>query len=164
MEDPPKKFFRLGPGRNVRLKGAFIIHCEDYLKDDTTGEIKEIHCTYYPDSRSGSDTSGVKAKGTLHWVSAPHALTAEVRLYDRLFTDPEPTSHDGRDYLEFYNEASLQVIENALVEPWLSNAKAGDRFQFMRKGYFNVDDESKPDALVFNRTVTLKDGWKKKKK
>lgn len=163
MEDPPKKFFRLGPGRNVRLKGAYILHCEDFIKDEATGEIKEIHCTYYPDSKSGSDTSGIKAKGTLHWVSAAQALPAEVRFYDRLFTDPEPTSHEGKDYLEFFNKESLVVSNKVLVEPWLANVQVGDRFQFMRKGYFNVDDDSTSEQLIFNRTVTLKDSWKKKK-
>ena len=162
MEDPPKKFFRLGPGRNVRLKNAYIIHCEDYVKDEKTGEVTEVHCTYYPDSRSGSDTSGIKAKGTLHWVSIPHAITAEVRLYDRLFTVPEPTGHEGRDYLEFVNPDSLQVLDKAYLEPGLSTAKTGEHFQFMRKGYFCVDPDSKPGHLVFNRTITLRDSWAKK--
>lgn len=162
MEDPPKKFFRLGPGRNVRLKNAYIIHCDDFVKDPKTGEVTEVHCSYYPDSRSGSDTSGIKSKGTLHWVSIPHATKAEVRLYDRLFTDPEPTNHEGKDFLEFFNQDSLKVIE-AYVEPGLKGAKVGDQFQFMRKGYFCVDLDSSAEKLVFNQTVSLKDSWKKKK-
>ncbi len=162
MEDPPKKFFRLGPGRNVRLKNAFIIHCEDYVKDENTGEVTEIHCTYYPDSRSGSDTSGIKAKGTLHWVSIPHAIEAEVRLYDRLFTVPEPTNQEGKDYLEFFNPDSLKVVEKAYLEPALAEAESGAYFQFLRKGYFCKDEDSTEEKLVFNRTITLRDSWAKK--
>lgn len=164
MEDPPRKFFRMGPGRNVRLKGAYILHCEDYNKDPETGEILEVYCTYYPESRSGSDTSGIKAKGTLHWVSIPHALEAEVRIYDRLFTDETPTAHDGKDFMEFFNEDSLKVIEKAYVEPSLKAVEPGRRLQFMRKGYFCVDSDSTEDKRVFNLTVTLKDSWGKKKK
>ena len=164
MEDPPKKFFRLGPGRNVRLKGAYIIHCEDFVKDPETGEVTEIHCTYYPDSRSGSDTSGVKAKGTLHWVSVAQALEVEVRLYDRLFTDPTPLGHEGKDFMEFLNRDSLKVLDKVYVEPSLASAKAGAQFQFMRKGYFCVDPDSTEERLVFNQTVTLKDSWAKKQK
>jgi len=160
MEDPPRKFFRLGPGRNVRLKGAYIINCHDMVKDDS-GEVTEIHCTYYPESKSGSDTSGVKAKGTLHFVSIAHAVDAEVRLYDRLFMDESPMGHKEKDYLEFLNPDSLSVI-TAKVEPHLKEAKPLDRFQFMRKGYFAVDPDSTAEHLVFNRTVTLRDGWKKK--
>lgn len=162
MEDPPRKFFRMGPGRNVRLKGAYILHCEGFKKNEATGEIEEVHCTYYEDSRSGSDTSGVKAKGVLHWVSIAHAHPVEVRLYDRLFTDPEPTSHEGKDYLAFLNPDSLKMIEKAYAEPSLKSAKAGDQFQFMRKGYYAVDTNSTDDKLVFNLTVTLKDSWAKK--
>lgn len=164
MEDPPRKFFRMGPGRNVRLKGAYILHCEGFKKNEATGEIEEVHCTYYEDSRSGSDTSGVKAKGVLHWVSIEHAHPVEVRLYDRLFTDPEPTNHEGKDYLEFLNPDSLKVIEKAYAEPSLKSAKAGDQFQFMRKGYYAVDTDSTDDKLIFNLTVTLKDSWAKKQK
>lgn len=162
MEDPPRKFFRMGPGRNVRLKGAYILHCEGFKKNEATGEIEEVHCTYYEDSRSGSDTSGVKAKGVLHWVSIAHAHPVEVRLYDRLFTDPEPTSHEGKDYLAFLNPDSLKMIEKAYAEPSLKSAKAGDQFQFMRKGYYAVDTDSTDDKLIFNLTVTLKDSWAKK--
>ncbi len=164
MEDPPKKFFRLAPGRNVRLKGAYIIHCEDFKKDPETGEILEIYATYFPDSRSGSDTSGVKAKGTLHWVSAEHAVPAEVRIYDRLFTDPEPSAHEEKDFLEFYNKQSLVVNKKALMEPALAMVKPNARVQFMRKGYFCADDEHSPEQPIFNLTVSLKDSWAKKKK
>lgn len=160
MEDPPKKFFRLGPGRNVRLKGAYIIHCEDYKKDPETGEILEVYCTYYPDSKSGSDTSGIKAKGTLHWVSVPHAVETEIRLYDRLFTDASPTSHEEKDFVEFFNPDSLKVIKG-FVEPSLSKVKPGFQVQFIRKGYFAVDEDTTDGKLVFNRTVTLKDTWAK---
>ena len=161
MEDPPKKFFRLGPGLTVRLKAGYIITCEDYDKDPETGEITEIRCQYYPDSRSGADTSGIKAKGVLHWVSIPHAKKVEVRQYDRLFTDPQPTAHEGIDYLDFFNEHSLEVITDAYVEPSLAEAQPGDTFQFMRMGYFCVDPDRTDDHLVFNRTVTLKDTWAK---
>jgi glutaminyl-tRNA synthetase len=160
MEDPPKKFFRLGPGKNVRLKGAYIIHCDDFEKNEN-GEITELHCSYYPESRSGSDTSGIKAKGVLHWVSAPHALKAEVRLYDRLFTVSEPLADEEKDFIEFFNPESVQVNKDAFVEPSLKNAAIGQQLQFMRKGYFCVDPDSKPESLVFNRTVTLKDSWTK---
>jgi glutaminyl-tRNA synthetase len=163
MEDPPKKFFRLGPGRNVRLKGAYIINCQDFVKDEN-GEVSEIHCTYYPDSKSGSDTSGVKAKGTLHWVSIAHAKQVEVRAYSYLFTDPAPLSHEGKDFLEFFNEDSLKVLDKVFVEPSLLSAKAGDQFQFMRKGYYTVDSDSTDEKLVFNQTVSLKDSWGKKQK
>ncbi len=163
MEDPPKKYFRLGPGRNVRLKGGYIIHGEGFLKDED-GKITEIHATYYPESRSGSDTSGIKAKGTLHWVSALHAFPVEVRQYDRLFLDEAPGSHKEKDFMEFLNPHSLDVIDHALAEPHLITAKPGDRFQFMRKGYFIVDPDSTDSKLVFNRTVTLRDSWAKKKK
>ena len=161
MEDPPRKYFRMGPGRDVRLKGAYILHCEGFEKDPATGEITEVHCTYYPESKSGEDTSGIKAKGTLHWVSAAHAKEAEVRLYDRLFTDPQPDSHEDKDYLEFFNEDSLKVIEKAYIEPSLEGAEPGAQFQFLRLGYFSVDRDSTTDKLVFNRTVTLKDTWAK---
>ena len=164
MEDPPKKFFRLGPGRKSRLKGAYIIQCDDFVKDEETGEITEIHCTYFPDSKSGSDTSGLKVKGTLHWVSVAQAYQVEVRLYDRLFTDPEPASDKDKDFLEFLNPNSLEVLPKVYVEPSLKAAKEGDRFQFMRKGYFCVDSDSTEDHLVFNRTVSLRDSWKKKAK
>lgn len=160
MEDPPKKYFRLAPGQEVRLKAAYIIRCDEVVKD-ASGEIAELRCSYYPNSRSGADTSGLKVKGTIHWVSAPHALEAEVRLYDRLFTDPTPDQHEGHDFKEFFNRESLSVVEKAWVEPSLANVQPMDHFQFLRVGYFSVDPESKPGRLLFNRTVTLKDSWAK---
>ncbi len=160
MEDAPKKFFRLAPGGMVRLKGAYIIQCDAVQKDPITGQITELHCTYFPDSRSGSDTSGLKAKGVLHWVSIDQAVDGEVRMYDKLFTDPEPTNHEDRDYLEFVNPDSLKVIPNAKLEPSLAQAKAGDSFQFLRMGYFCADQDSTPERPVFNLTVGLKDSYK----
>ncbi|MCB0609552.1 MAG: glutamine--tRNA ligase/YqeY domain fusion protein [Lewinellaceae bacterium] len=161
MEDPPKKYFRLAPGQDVRLKSAYILHCEKAVKDPASGEITAIHCTYYPDSRSGADTSGVKAKGTIHWVSVAHAKEAEVRMYDRLFTDPEPASHEDKDFLEFFNPESLNVI-TAYVEPSLADAQGGEQFQFIRKGYFCADPDTSADKPVFNLTVGLKDSFAKK--
>jgi len=161
MEDAPKKFFRLGPGLMVRLKHAYIIKCEDFKKDET-GKVTEIHCTYIPESKSGQDTSGVHVKGTIHWLSVPHAATAEVRLYDRLFKSENPSAEEG-DFKANINEHSLEVIQ-AYIEPALTQATVGDRFQFMRKGYFCVDTESTGEKLVFNRTVGLKDSWAKEAK
>lgn len=159
MEVAPKKFFRLGPGLMVRLKNAYIIKCEDFVKD-ADGNITEIHCTYIPESKSGSDTSGINVKGTIHWVSVPHAKTAEVRLYDRLFKVEDPSNEEG-DFKEYLNPDSLKII-NAFVEPDLATVETGKGYQFIRKGYFCLDKYSTPDKLVFNRTVTLKDGWVKK--
>ncbi len=159
MENPPKGYFRLSPGGMVRLKAAYIIQCNEIIKNNS-GNITELHCTYIPESRSGSDTSGLKVKGTIHWVSAQHALEAEVRLYDRLFTDPEPTNHEDRDYLEFFNQDSLKILEKAYVEPSLKEAKPQAQFQFIRKGYFCVDSDATPEKPVFNLTVNLKDSWK----
>ena len=164
MEDPPKKFFRLGPGRKVRLKSAYIIQCDEVVKNSQTGEIEELRCSYFPDSRSGNDTSGIKVKGTLHWVSKAHALDAEVRLYDRLFKVEDPANEKEVDYQDLLNPESLKVIPQAKIEPYLKGVKAQDRFQFMRKGYFCVDLDSAPQHLVFNRTVTLRDSWAKLKK
>ncbi len=168
LEDAPKKFFRLAPGRMVRLKSGYIIQCDDFVKDPETGEVTELLCSYIPESRSGSDTSGLKVKGTIHWVSANHALEVEARLYDRLFKDPDPEAHkdeDGKslDFINFVNEESLTKI-TAYVEPSLKTAKAGDQVQFMRKGYFCVDPDSTEDKLIFNRTVGLRDSWAKKQK
>lgn len=161
MVDPPKKFFRLGPGRNIRLKSAYILHCDDFKLDEKTGEVAEIYCSYYENSRSGSDTSGVKSKGVIHWVSVPHAKEAEIILYDRLFTDPTPASHEGKDFLAFFNKDSRKKI-TAMVEPALVEVSPGRQLQFMRKGYFCADIEFTPEKPVFNRTVTLRDTWKKK--
>ncbi|MCL4160910.1 UNVERIFIED_CONTAM: hypothetical protein GTU68_052797 [Idotea baltica] len=164
MEDAPKKYFRLAPGKDVRLKNAYIIHCEEVIKDEA-GEIHELICTYYPDSKSGSDTSGVKVKGVIHWVSVEHALPARVRLYDRLFDVEEPDGQkDGSTYLDHINPASLEIIEKVFVEPSLKAAIAFDQFQFMRKGYFNLDPDSTADQLIFNRTVPMRDSWAKKQK
>jgi glutaminyl-tRNA synthetase len=161
MEEANRKFFRLKLGGEVRLKNGYIIKAESCTKD-TDGNIIEVQCTYDPKSRSGSGTeeSLRKVKGTLHWVSARHALRAEVRLYDRLFTDETPDAHKDKDFLEFINPDSLQIIQ-AFVEPSLAEAKIGDRFQFQRMGYFNIDPDSRPEKLVFNRTVGLRDTWAK---
>ena len=160
-EVPNRKYYGLGPDRNVRLKNGYILHCVDYKKD-ADGNVQEVYCTYYPNSRSGSDTSGVKCKGTLHWVSVSHAIDAEVRLYDRLFTVEAPGKEE--DFKAFLNPDSLTVLTHAKLEPSLKTAKVGDRFQFMRMGYFIVDKDTNDDKLVFNRTVTLKDTWAKKQK
>ncbi|MDB5024259.1 MAG: glnS [Mucilaginibacter sp.] len=160
MEDPPKKFFRLGVGLMVRLKSAYIVKCEHFEKD-VDGNVTEIHCTYFPESRSGNDTSGISVKGTIHWVSVAHAKTAEVRLYDRLFQVEDPSNEHG-DFKEYLNPNSLHIIPKAYIEADLDHAEMGKGYQFMRKGYFTLDKHSTPDSLVFNRTVTLKDSWVKK--
>jgi len=157
-ENPPPKYNRLSPAGIVRLKSAFIIRCEEVIKDDA-GNITEIRCTYIPESRSGQDTSGLKPKGVIHWLSASDAQTAEVRLYDRLFQVEDPAREE--DFMSTINPNSLRVIENALVEPALIGVGLGDRFQFTRLGYFCVDPDSNADKMVFNRTVTLKDTWAK---
>ncbi len=162
MVEPPKKFFRLGPGLSVRLKHAYIVRCDEF-KVDENNNITEIHCTYFPESKSGSDTSGIVVKGVIHWVSAKHAVPTEIRLYDRLFNVEDPSSEEG-DFKDFINKDSLEVIANAYVEPSLKESKPGDYFQFIRKGYFCPDTESSADKLVFNRTVTLKDAWAKEQK
>lgn len=161
MEEANRKFFRLKLGGEVRLKNGYIIKAESCTKD-TDGNIIEVQCTYDPKSKSGSGTeeSLRKVKGTLHWVSAKHALSAEVRLYDRLFTDETPDAHKDKNFLDFINPDSLRII-TAFVEPSLANAEIGDRFQFQRMGYFNIDPDSKPEKLVFNRTVGLRDTWAK---
>jgi glutaminyl-tRNA synthetase len=160
MEEPTKKYFRLGIGLMVRLKSAYIIKGESVVKD-VDGNITEIHCSYIPESQSGNDTSGINVKGTIHWVSADHAKSVEVRLYDRLFQVEDPGNEDG-DFKNYINPNSLHVLPTVYVEPDLVNAKVGTPVQFMRKGYFTLDKNSTPDKLVFNRTVTLKDGWVKK--
>ncbi len=158
--DPPKKYHRLKPGGVVRLKNGFIIQCEDFDMD-ANGKVTEIHCTYFPDSRSGSDTSGIKAKGVIHWVSAKHGVPVELRLYDRLFLDENPLGHPDKDFLEFINPDSLKVIPNAIAEPAILDAETEERYQFLRMGYFTKDPDSTPGHLVFNRTVTLRDSWAK---
>jgi len=158
MEDPPKKFFRLGPGREVRLRYAYLVTCVDVIKDDS-GEVIEVHCRYDSDSRGGSAPDGRKVKGTIHWVSAEHAVPAQVRLYDRLFSVPDP---DAGDFMEHINAASLECLDDAVVEPGVADAQAGTQLQFERLGYFCIDSvDSRPDALVINRTVTLRDSWAK---
>lgn len=161
MMDPPKKYFRLAPGATVRLKSAYIITCENAIVDESTGDIKEIICTYYPDSKSGSDTSGIKAKGTLHWVNAPTAIQGEIRMYDRLFTTENPLE-DGVDFLSKVNPDSLKVLDKVMLEPALAEAQIGQGFQFLRQGYFTLDKDSTPGKLVFNQTVSLKEGWTNK--
>ncbi len=162
MVDPPRKFFRLGPGREVRLKHAYIIACKDYITDPATGEVTEIHCTYDPDTRSGADTTGKKVKGTLSWVSVKHALQVEVRLYDRLFSKEDPLAiQEDDDFKNYLNQDSLITIQ-AVTEPAVRDVKPGDRFQFLRQGYFCVDQDSAGDKLVFNRTTTLRDTWAKR--
>ena len=161
MLDAPKNFFRLAPDKNVRLKGAYIISYQDHKVSPESGEITEIHCTYHANSKSGEDTSGLKAKGVLHWVSAQHGVPVKIRMYDRLFTDPTPDAHEDIDFLEFYNKESLEIVETAIAEPALKNSIIGEGLQFMRKGYFVLDKTSNSDQLIFNRTVTLKDTWTK---
>jgi glutaminyl-tRNA synthetase len=158
MEVPVKKWFRLAPGAVVRLKSAYIVQCNDFVKDND-GKITEIHCTYLPNSKSGEDSSGISVKGTIHWVSIPHAVPAQINLYDRLFKVEDPASEEG-DFKSFINEQSLQVI-NGYVEPSLATATPSQQFQFIRKGYFCADKNSVPGKLIFNRTVTLKDAWSK---
>lgn len=162
MENPPKKYFRLYPGGMVRLKGAYIIKCDEAVKDDS-GNVTELRCTYIPESRSGNDTSGINVKGTLHWVEITQAVTAEVRLYDRLFKVEDPSSEEG-DFKDYINPESLQTVKTAFAEPALKTAKLNERYQFLRKGYFTLDNRDTYARLVFNRTVTLKDAWAKEQK
>ncbi|MEO6732726.1 MAG: glutamine--tRNA ligase/YqeY domain fusion protein [Ferruginibacter sp.] len=162
MEEPAKKWFRLAPGTMVRLKSAFIVKCEGFKKDED-GNVTEVHCTYLPETKSGGDASGISVKGTIHWVSAAHAIKAEVRLYDRLFKVENPSQEEG-DFKDYINPDSLNVIANAYVEPSLKDAPVGSSYQFIRKGYFCVDKETMPEKLVFNRTVSLKDAWAKEAK
>lgn len=158
MEDAPKKYFRLAPGKMVRLKSAYIIQCNEVVKD-ADGNILEIHCSYVENSKSGQDESGINVKGTLHWVSATDALPIEVRMYDRLFRVEDPSGEEG-DFKDYINPDSLEVI-TGYAEPALKDATAGESFQFLRKGYFAADTDSTPEKLVFNRTVTLRDNWAK---
>ena len=158
MEDPPRKFFRLGPGREVRLRYGYFITCTDVIKDDT-GEVVELRCTYDPETRGGQAPDGRRVRGTIHWVSAEHAVDAEVRLYDHLFTSERPDDDD--DFMTTLNPESLETVPIAKLEPSLADAVPGEKYQFERTGYFAVDPDSRPGALVFNRTVTLRDSWKK---
>jgi glutaminyl-tRNA synthetase len=163
MEEPPKKFFRLAPGREVRLRYAYFITCVDVVKDPATGEVIELHCTYDLQTRGGDAPDGRKVKGTLHWVSASHAVAAEVRLYEHLFLKENPNEvEDGKDSTDYINPNSLKILTNCMVEPGLAASGAGNRYQFERLGYFCVDaKDSKEGSLVFNRTVTLRDTWAK---
>ena len=158
MEDPPKDFFRMAPGREVRLKDAYYVTCVDVVKDPATGEVVELHCTYDPETRGGQSSDGRKVKGTSHWVSADHSIEAEVRLYDRLFSVPDPDPSDLGAHL---NPGSLEVLTSSRLEPSLAGAAPGSGYQFLRQGYFCVDPDSTPKRLVFNRTVALRDSWAK---
>ncbi len=160
-ENPPKDFFRLAPGREVRFRYAYFVKCVDVVKD-AAGEVTELRCTYDPATRGGDAPDGRKVKGTIHWASAQHALDAEVRLYDHLFVKPDPDDvPEGQDYLANLNPKSLEALTGCKLEPSLTSAKAGDRFQFERLGYFVVDPDTTPGKLVFNRAVTLRDTWAK---
>jgi glutaminyl-tRNA synthetase len=158
-EDPPKKFFRLAPGREVRLRNAYLITCKSVVKD-ASGQVTELRCTYDPATRGGDAPDGRKVKATLHWVSAEHAVTGQVRVYDRLFSVDDPGAGDT-DFLTQLNPHSLEIVSDAKLEPSLGNAASGARYQFERLGYFCADPDSKPGSPVFNRTVTLKDSWAK---
>jgi len=161
-EDPPKKFFRLSPGQEVRLRGGYFITCTNVVKDERTGEVVEVHCIYDPETRSGNAPDNRKVKSTIHWVSAQHAIDAEVRLYENLFANENPSDvPEGQDFAVNLNPNSLEVLTNAKLEPSLATAQSGDRYQFERLGYFCADLDSKPGALVFNRTVPLRDTWAK---
>ncbi|MBT3922556.1 MAG: glutamine--tRNA ligase, partial [Nitrospina sp.] len=163
MEDPPKKFFRLAPGREVRLKHAYIIKCERVIKDEKTGEVVELRCTYDSETKSGSSQEGRKVKGTLHWLSAAHAQRAEVRLYNHLFLKENPGDEkENPDLRSSLNPDSVEIVQNGFIEPFLKDAVAGDRFQFLRLGYFCVDNMDSTSGIpVFNRSVTLRDTWAK---
>ncbi|WP_298390749.1 glutamine--tRNA ligase/YqeY domain fusion protein [Hydrotalea sp.] len=162
MEHPPKKYFRLAPGQMVRLKSAYIIQCNEVIKD-ANGNVSELKCTYIPESKSGNDTSGIHVKGTLHWVSVAHAIPIEVRLYDRLFTVENVDAAEG-DFKDYFNPTSLEVLHHVYAEPALQHATFEERYQFMRKGYFCLDKDSQTQQLMFNRTVGLKDTWAKEMK
>jgi glutaminyl-tRNA synthetase len=162
MENPPKKFFRLSPGQKVRLKSAYIIQCDEVIKD-AAGQVTELRCSYLPESKSGGAQSNIKVQATIHWVSIPHAITAEVRLYDRLFRVEDPANEEG-DFKEYINPDSLQVLPAAFAEPALREGRFNEHYQFLRKGYFYLDTDSSEDRLIFNRTTTLRDTWEKEKK
>jgi glutaminyl-tRNA synthetase len=159
LEDPPKEFFRLAPGREVRLRYAYIIKCISVTKDPRTGEVTELHCTYDPQTKSGGPDARRKVKATIHWVSAAHTLEAEVRLYNPLLKDDLSSLPPEQDWTTYVNPQSLQRLTGCLVEPSLKSAKPGTTYQFERLGYFSVDPDSSSDQLVFNRTVSLKDAW-----
>jgi glutaminyl-tRNA synthetase len=161
-EDPPKKFFRLAPGREVRLKHAYYITCKEVVKDPQTGEIIQLHCTYDPETKGGWSKDGRMVRGTLHWVSVPQAIPAEVRLYDHLFSREDPTDEEGGNWQAFLNPKSLEILNDCRMEPSLADARPGEWYQFLRMGYFCKDsDSSNPEMPVFNRTATLRDTWAK---
>ena len=162
MENPPKKFFRLSPGQKVRLKSAYIIQCDEVIKDPA-GKIQELRCSYLPGTKSGGENANMKVQATIHWVSIPHAITAEVRLYDRLFKVENPASEEG-DFKDYINPDSLQVLPAVYAEPALKSVKFEERYQFLRKGYFTLDKDSSEEKMIFNRTVTLRDTWAKEQK
>lgn len=162
MENPPKKFFRLSPGQKVRLKSAYIIQCDEVIKD-AAGKIRELRCSYLPGTKSGQENANMKVQATIHWVSIPHAITAEVRLYDRLFRVENPASEEG-DFKDYINPDSLQALPAVYAEPALKGAKFDERYQFLRKGYFTLDKDSSEEKMIFNRTVTLRDNWAKEQK
>ena len=160
-EDPPKQYFRLAPGREVRLRYGYFVTCTSVVKD-ASGQVTEIHCTYDPATRGGNAPDGRKVKSTIHWVSAEHAIDAEVRLYDTLFTREDPNQvEEGQEFTDNLNPQSLEVVSGAKLEPSLRGAAPGSSFQFERLGYFSVDPDTKPEKLVFNRTVALRDTWAK---
>jgi glutaminyl-tRNA synthetase len=159
-EDPPPKYYRLAPGREVRLRYAYFVTCTGVVKDLNTGEVIELHCTYDPATRGGDSPDGRRPKATLHWVSAPHAVAAEVRLYDRLYTVPDPLDREG-DFKDYINPNSLEALTNCRLEPSLADAPVGARYQFERQGYFCVDPDSTPGHRLFNLTVSLRDTWAK---
>jgi glutaminyl-tRNA synthetase len=164
MEDPPKKYFRLSPGREIRLKHAYYVTCTGFEKDPATGEITEVRCTYDPATKGGWSDDGRKVKGTSHWVSSSHGVSAEVRLYDRLFSEENPAeTPEGGDFTQFLNPDSLETLSGCILEPELKNAAPGERFQFLRMGYFCADRDSAAEKPVFNRTVSLRDTWAKLK-
>jgi glutaminyl-tRNA synthetase len=161
-EHPPKHYYRLSPGREVRLRYAYFVACTRVVKDEKTGEVVEIHCTYDPATRGGNAPDGRKVKSTVHWVSAAHAVNAEVRLYDNLFTCEDPNqAPEGKDFIANLNPNSLEIVKDCKLEPSLAGAAPGSRYQFERLGYFSVDPDSAPGKPVFNRTVALRDTWAK---
>jgi glutaminyl-tRNA synthetase len=162
MENPPKKFFRLSPGNKVRLKSAYIIQCDEVVKD-AEGNVTELRCSYIPGTKSGGENANMKVQATIHWVSVKHAITAEVRLYDRLFKVEDPANEEG-DFKDYINADSLKVLPAVYAEPALKTARFEDRYQFLRKGYFALDKDSSEEKMVFNMTVGLRDNWAKEQK
>jgi glutaminyl-tRNA synthetase len=162
MENPPKKFFRLSPGQKVRLKSAYIIQCDEVVKD-AAGNISELRCSYLPESKSGGPQANMKVQATIHWVSIPHAVSVEVLQYDRLFRVEDPANEEG-DFKEYINPDSLKVVPTAYAEATLRHARFNEHYQFLRKGYFYLDKDSSEEKMIFNRTTTLRDNWAKEMK